>query len=160
MRSVRLVYYTVLELMTHPDDRRLEPKDSIIVQFAQSLERAYLDDQRRRETPKDSCVDPDAIDFSNLTVKHRRCGRKTKPDHIVASNIVLLKRITDPLPEDRSADRMDANDNIDKTDANDNIDNTANKEDIYRRAYNMLLEQTRKHHAGGYISSDSNQHRL
>lgn len=59
MKSVRLTYYAILDLTTHPEGKNFDVKNSILTNFAQSLERAYLKHQPRKESQEDEISNPD-----------------------------------------------------------------------------------------------------
>lgn len=138
MKLLRLTYYSVLDSMTHSKDKEMDLKDSLVVQFAQSIKRAYLNDQLKNRKLEQSIKNIEDLDEKSRPARFGRRKKDSDINEVVASKIVLLKRVANPPPS--TTDEQDVK-----------IEAPEEKENVYCKAYKQLLLQARKHHSAFFV---------
>ncbi|KAI6176984.1 Telomerase-binding protein EST1A [Aphelenchoides bicaudatus] len=141
MKVQRLTYYSILDSMTHLNKKELDSKESLVVQFAQALKRAYLNDQvknkKAEKSPNEACDD------KSRPGRHRRRKKENEPtaNGIAASKIILLKRSVDPLPGASTDTQPDQDVKVERTPEPEESENH------FYKAYKSFLVIVRKHHS-------------
>lgn len=142
MKSLRLTYYAICDLSTHPEGKNLDVKNGLLTNFASLLERAYLKSQQNNSKLKD-LVDESKTDKETevqLPKYEKIDGQLVKSidSNVVDGKALLLQKLFE-LPANETTKPKAKTPLIDD-------DQAAKEEEQFFKAFEMFLIQTRKHH--------------